>query len=343
MTLRTAGLAALLASAASLALAPTAAFADGTINIYSARHYDVDEQLYSGFEKETGIKVNLIEGKEDELIERMKAEGANSPADVFVTADAGRLWRADQAGLLAAVDSAVLKERIPAHLRHPDGHWFGFSTRARVIFYDKASVTEPPQTYADLADPKYKGQICVRSGSNIYMLSLLASRIAHDGDAKAKEWAQGLKDNLAREPQGGDTDQLKGIVSGECKIAVANTYYFARALSSNVDGLTGSTDKIGIVFPDQGGNGTHTNISGAGVAVNAPSKENAVKFLEYLTSESAQQYFANGNNEYPVVAGVAAASHVVGLGAFKPDELNLNAYGENQARAQEIYNEVGFK
>lgn len=339
MTIRKTGFAVLLAA---LALS-SAAYADGTVNIYSARHYDVDEQLYSGFEKETGIKINLIEGKEDELIERMKAEGANSPADVFVTADAGRLWRADQAGLLSAVDSAVLAERIPAHLRHPDGHWFGFSTRARVIFYDKAGVTEPPQTYADLADPKYKGQVCVRSGSNIYMLSLLASRIAHDGDEKATEWAQGLKDNLAREPQGGDTDQLKGIVSGECKIAVANTYYFARALASNVDGLTGSTDKIGIVFPDQDGNGTHTNISGAGIAAHAPNRDNAIKFLEYLTSESAQQYFANGNNEYPVVSGVKASSVVEGLGAFKVDELNLNAYGENQARAQEIYNEIGFK
>jgi ABC-type Fe3+ transport system, periplasmic component len=343
MTIRTTGLAALFGAVAALALIPVAAHADGVVNVYSARHYDVDEQLYKGFEEATGIKVNLIESKEDELIERMKAEGVNSPADVFVTADAGRLWRADQAGLLAAVDSQVLKDRIPAHLRHPDGHWFGISTRARVIFYDKEAVTEPPQTYADLADPKYKGQICVRSGSNVYMLSLLASRIAHDGDEKAKAWAQGLKDNLARDPQGGDTDQIKGIVSGECKIAVANTYYFARALTSNVDGLTGSTDRIGIVFPDQDGNGTHTNISGVGVAVNSPNRENAVKFIEYLTTEAAQGYFANGNNEYPVVAGVKASSAVESLGTFKVDELNLNAYGENQARAQEIYNEIGFK
>lgn len=332
----------LLAAASSIALS-TPAFADGEVNIYSGRHYDVDEQLYTAFEEETGITVNLIEGKEDELIERMKAEGENSPADVFVTADAGRLWRADQAGLLSAVESETLEERVPEHLRHPDGHWFGFSTRARVIFYDKESVTEPPQTYAALADPKYKGQICVRSGTNIYMLSLLASYIAHNGDEAAKEWVEGLKANLARDPQGGDTDQLRGIVSGECKIAVANTYYFARGLAEDVSGLSEGIDKIGVVFPDQDGNGTHVNISGAGVAAHAPNRENAVKFLEYLTTDDAQSFFANGNNEYPVVEGVEASSHVEGLGEFKADTLNLDELGQNQARAQEIYNEVGFK
>ena len=334
---------ALLASVAAFAALAAPAQAEGEVNIYSSRHYDTDERLYSDFTEATGIKINLIEGKEDELIERMKAEGANSPADVFITADAGRLWRAEQAGLLSAVDSEVLNSRVPESLRHPEGHWFGISKRARVIFYNKDKVSEPPQTYAALADPKYKGLICARSSSNIYMLSLLGAYIAHNGDEAAKEWAQGLKDNLAREPQGGDTDQLKGLVSGECGIAISNTYYFARGVAGQVDGLTEGVDKIGIVFPDQGGNGTHVNISGAGVAAHAPNRDNAVKLLEYFTSDSAQSYFANGNNEYPVVEGVAASSVVEGLGEFTADTLNLNELGKNQARAQEIYNEVGYK
>jgi iron(III) transport system substrate-binding protein len=334
---------ALLASVSAVAAVVVPAHAEGEVNIYSSRHYDTDERLYSDFTEATGITINLIEGKEDELIERMKAEGANSPADVFITADAGRLWRADQAGLLSPVDSKGLSERIPESLRHPDGHWFGISKRARVIFYNKDQVKEPPQTYAALADPKYKGLLCARSGSNIYMLSLLGAYIAHNGDEAAKVWAQGLKDNLARDPQGGDTDQLKGLVSGECGIAIANTYYFARGVAGQVDGLTEGIDKIGIVFPDQDGNGAHVNVSGAGVAVHAPHRENAVKLLEYFTSDQAQAYFANGNNEYPVVPSVAASSVVEGLGSFKADTLNLSKLGENQTRAQEIYNEVGFK
>ncbi len=334
---------ALLAATALMALAPSLALAGGEVNIYSSRHYDTDERLYSDFTEATGIKINLIEGKEEELMERMKAEGANSPADVFVTADAGRLWRAYEGKLLQAVDSGVLKDRIPEALRQPEGYWFAVSQRARVIFYDKAKVSEPPKTYAELADPKYKGKICARTSSNIYMLSLLAAFISRNGEQAAKAWAQGFKDNLARDPQGGDTDQIKAVVSGECEIAIANTYYFARAIAGGVDGLSGSTDKIGLVFPDQDGNGTHVNISGAGVAANSPNRDNAVKFLEYLTSDSAQQYFANGNNEYPVVAGVKANSIVEGLGGFKADTLNLNELGVHQARAQEIYNEVGYK
>ena len=344
MSSRLARAAVLLLATSPLAMAAAVpALADGEVNIYSARHYEVDERLYAEFEEQTGISVNLIEGKEDELIERMKAEGANSPADVFITADAGRLWRADEAGLLSAVDSAILTERLPDSLRHPEGHWFGISKRARVIFYDKTRVSEPPQTYAALADPQYKGLVCARSGSNIYMLSLMAAYIAHNGDDAAKTWAQGLKDNLAREPQGGDTDQLKGLVSGECGIALANTYYFARAVAGEVSGVTEGLDRIGIVFPDQDGNGTHVNISGAGVAAHAPNRENAVRFLEYLTSDTAQGYFANGNNEYPAVEGVAASSVVAGLGSFRADTLNLSALGENQTRAQEIWNEVGYK
>ena len=333
----------LLAGIAAITITASAAYADGEVNIYSSRHYDTDERLYSDFTEATGIKVNRIEGNINELIERAKAEGENSPADVFITTDAGRLFKLDQDELLSETSSDVLDAAVPANLRHPDGKWFGISQRARVIFYDKERVTEPPQTYADLADPKYKGQVCARSSSNIYMLSLMASQIANNGEEAAKSWASGLLANFAREPQGGDTDQLRGIVSGECDIAVGNTYYFARALRKEVKGLSGSTDAIGWVFPDQDGNGTHVNISGAGVTKYAPNRENAVKFLEYLTSESAQNYFAAGNDEYPVLEGVALSASVVQLGTFKADDLNLDELGKNQARAQEIYNEIGYK
>ncbi|MEP2946134.1 MAG: Fe(3+) ABC transporter substrate-binding protein [Lentilitoribacter sp.] len=333
----------LLAGIAAITITASAAYADGEVNIYSSRHYDTDERLYSDFTEATGIKVNRIEGNINELIERAKAEGENSPADVFITTDAGRLFKLDQDELLSETSSDVLDAAVPANLRHPDGKWFGISQRARVIFYDKERVSEPPQTYADLADPKYKGQVCARSSSNIYMLSLMASQIANNGEEAAKSWASGLLANFAREPQGGDTDQLRGIVSGECDIAVGNTYYFARALRKEVKGLSGSTDAIGWVFPDQDGNGTHVNISGAGVTKYAPNRENAVKFLEYLTSESAQNYFAAGNDEYPVLEGVALSASVVQLGTFKADDLNLDELGKNQARAQEIYNEIGYK
>lgn len=336
----------LFAAALSALIAGTpAVLAQGEVNIYSARHYDNDDKLYEDFTKATGITVNRIEGNADEIIERLKAEGANSPADVVMLVDAGRLFHADQAALLKPVSSAVLDERLPAELRHPQGHWFGFATRARVIFYDKEKVTNPPQTYADLAKPEYKGQVCMRSASNIYSLSLLASIIAHDGEEAAKTWAAALKDNLAREPEGGDTDQIRAVASGQCAIAISNTYYFARALAEEVSALTPADgrDRIAWVFPNQGDRGTHINISGAGVAANSPNSENAVKFLEYLASDEAQQFFAAINYEYPAVPGAAMDSTVQGMGEYKSDTLNLSALGEHQARAQEIYNELGWK
>jgi iron(III) transport system substrate-binding protein len=326
------------------AVAP-AAFAEGELNIYSSRHYDNDDKLYDQFTAATGITVNRIEGNADEITERLVAEGANSPADVLLIVDAGRMFRADQAGLLQPVTSAVLDERIPAELRHPEGHWFGFATRARVIFYDKERVTNPPQTYADLAKPEFKGMICMRSASNIYSLSLMASIIAHEGEEAAKAWGAGLLANLAREPEGGDTDQLRAIASGQCAIAISNTYYFARALAETVEGLTPAdgSERIGWVFPNQADRGTHMNISGAAVAANAPNRDNAVKFLEYLASDEAQQFFAAINYEYPAVPGAAMDAIVQGMGTFKADTLNLAALGEHQARAQEIYNELGWK
>ncbi|MEM8689291.1 MAG: Fe(3+) ABC transporter substrate-binding protein [Pseudomonadota bacterium] len=325
-----------------LALSPAIAAAK-ELNLYSSRHYDTDEKLYSEFTEKTGIKINRIEDKASALMKRMGAEGEKSPADVLLTVDIGRLSVAEKDGMLQPIKSDALDKAIPAHLRDPEGHWYGFSTRARVIFYDKNKVKEPPKTYQDLADSKYKGMVCTRSSSNIYMLSLMSALIEHVGEDNAKAWAKGVYDNRARDPQGGDTDQLRGIASGECAIAVSNTYYFARALRKDVRDLSGKTDNIGIVFPNQDTFGAHVNISGGGVAKNAPNKENAIMFLEYLASAKAQNYFAAGNDEYPVVEGVGKSASVSKLGEFKADTQSLDKLGPNQAKAQKIYNEVGYK
>jgi iron(III) transport system substrate-binding protein len=332
-------------STAALALLAVAgpAFAEGELNLYSSRHYDTDERLYSDFTEQTGITINRIEGKADELLARMQAEGANSPADVLVTVDTSRLKRAKDMGLLQSVDSETLESRIPANLQDSENHWFGISQRSRIIFYNKDSVTNPPQTYLELADPAYKGQVCIRSSSNEYNQTLLAAIVTHEGEEKATEWAKGVVDNMARAPQGGDTDQLRGVVSGECDVAVSNTYYFARAIRTDVDGVSADIAKIGWVWPDQDGNGAHMNLSGAGVAAHAPNKENAVKFLEYLASESAQQYFSAGNDEFPAVKGVTLAPSVEKLGDFKADEVNLSDVAENIATAQKIFDAVGWE
>ncbi len=324
-------------------LASTATAYAQEVNIYSSRHYDGDEQLYQGFTDATGITVNRIEGNADELLARMQAEGDNSPADVILTVDAGRIWRADEAGLLQPVVSDYLDERIPAHLQHPDNHWFGFSQRVRVIFYDKDDVVNPPQTYEDLASPEYEGMICIRSSSNVYNQSLLASIIDADGENAAAEWASGIVSNMARAPQGGDTDQLRGIVSGECDIAVANTYYFLRALDGGVDGLSGETDGIGWVFPNQSDRGTHVNVAAAGVAAHAPNQENAVAFLEYLATDEAQSYFANQNNEYSAVPGLPMSANSASMGLFLMDDLNLSVLGENTPLAQQVFNQAGWE
>ena len=317
----------------------------GELNLYSSRHYDTDERLYSNFEKASGVKLKRIEGKADKLIERIRSEGANSPADILLTVDAGRLWRADQLGLFQPVNSATLNARIPQHLRHPNGHWFGFSQRARIIFYDKARVT-PDQvaTYQSLADPSLKGLVCTRSSGNIYMLSLMSTMINHVGPTLAANWAAGMWNNRARDPEGGDTDQLRGIASGQCAIAVTNTYYFARALRKKVKGLdAAATGKIGWVFPNQNSTGSHVNISGGGVIATAPNKDNAVKFLEYLASAEAQEYFSAGNDEYPAVPGSGLSASVAQLGLFRQDTLNLSVLGENQPEAQKIYDRLGYK
>jgi iron(III) transport system substrate-binding protein len=318
--------------------------AEGELNLYSSRHYDTDERLYSEFTDATGITINRIEGKGDELIARMEAEGANSPADILLTVDTSRLERAKNAGVLQSINSDVLEVRIPAGLQDNDNQWFGFSQRARIIFYDKADVTNPPQTYVDLADPAFKGMICHRSSSNVYSQTLLASIIENHGAEAAKAWAVGVVNNFARDPQGGDTDQLRGLVSGECDISISNTYYFARAIRKDVKGLPADAlANIGWLFPAQNAEGAHMNLSGGGVAANAPNKNNAIKFMEYLASDQAQQYFSAGNDEYPAVPGVALSPSVATLGLFRPDSVDLSAVAKNVSIAQQIFNEVGWK
>ncbi|RVT83501.1 Fe(3+) ABC transporter substrate-binding protein [Rhodobacteraceae bacterium CCMM004] len=319
------------------------AYAEGELNLYSSRHYDTDERLYSDFEEMTGITINRIEGNADELIQRMVAEGANSPADVLLTVDTSRLERAKDAGVLQSVESDILEARIPGYLQDADNQWFGFSQRARILFYDKEDVTDPPQTYEALADPAYEGTVCIRSSTNVYSQTILAAMIEHLGEEAARDWAEGVKNNFARDPQGGDTDQLRGIVSGECDIAMSNTYYFGRAIRKEVDGLSDSIDGIGWVFPNQDSFGAHMNLSGGGVAANAPNRDNAVRFLEYLASDQAQEYFSAGNDEYPAVPGVALSPSVAKLGFFKPDDVDLSQVAKNVPLAQQIFNEVGWE
>ncbi|NCO21466.1 MAG: extracellular solute-binding protein [Rhodobacterales bacterium] len=322
---------------------PLSARAEGTLNLYSSRHYDTDEQLYTGFTDQTGITINRIEGNADELIARMQAEGRNSPADVLLTVDTSRLERAKTAGVLQSVDSAVLEARIPDNLQDSDNQWFGFSQRARIIFYDKTDVTEPPQDYLSLTDPKYRGLVCARSSTSTYNQTLLASVIENHGEAVARDWAAGIVANFARNPEGGDTDQLRALVSGQCDIVLSNTYYFARALRTEVSGVTGAEDQIGWVFPAQQAEGAHVNLSGGGIAAHAPHRDNAVLFLEYLASDPAQVFFSAGNDEYPVVAGVALSASVAALGDFKADPVSLSAVAQNLPLAQQIFNEVGWK
>lgn len=333
----------LVCATAATAIA-SSAFAEGELNLYSSRHYDTDERLYADFTEMTGININRIEASADELIARMQAEGANSPADILLTVDTSRLERAKDAGILQSIDSDVLETRIPESLQDTDNQWFGFSQRARIIFYDKTEVTSPPMSYVDLADPAYEGMICHRSSTNVYSQSLLSAVIENHGSEAATEWAQGFVNNFARDPQGGDTDQLRGLVSGECDISISNTYYFARALRKDVDGLNADAlANIGWIFPAQNAEGAHMNLSGGGVAANAPNRDNAVKFLEYLASDQAQEYFSAGNDEYPAVPGVGLSPSVAALGLFRPDAVDLSAVAKNVPEAQVIFNQVGWE
>ena len=332
----------LVALSIAAALQPAIA-QEKVLNLYSARHYQTDDALYADFTKQTGIKINRIEGKEDELLERIRNEGANSPADILLTVDASRLAKARDLGLFAPLKSPVLDKRIPAHLRTEE--WASFSTRARVIVYNKARVQAADvQNYADLADPKLKGKVCSRSGSHPYNLSLLASVIAHEGEAKAEALARGMVANFARSPKGGDTDQIKAVAAGECGVAISNSYYVARLMRSTKPEDQKVMEQIGVVWPNQATTGTHINISGGGVLKHAPNKEAAVKFLEYLASDSAQRYFADGNNEWPVVESVKVDNPALAkLGKFKADKLPVNSLAMYQIKAQMIFDRAGFK
>lgn len=336
-------LAAVCAAATSLAVAVPAAAQEKILNLYTARHYQTDEALYTNFTKLTGIKINRIEGNEDELASRIKNEGARSPADVFLTVDAARLAREDAAGLFAPVKSNLLSERIPARMR--TDNWIAFSQRARVIFYDKAKINPSDiQNYEDLAAPKLKGKICVRSGGHPYMVSLTAAMIYHLGEEKAEDWVKGLVSNFARPPRGGDTDQLRAVASGECEIALSNTYYYVRLMRSDKPEDTDVVKKMVMVWPNQKTWGAHVNISGAGVLKHAPHTDAALMFLEYLSSDEAQQYFANGNNEWPVAKGVKLDNpYLESLGKFKADDVEVGELARRIALAQRIHDKLGYR
>ena len=322
------------------------------LNIYSARHYPTDEALYSNFTKATGITLNRVDADDAGILARLKAEGTASPADIILLVDASRLWRGEIEGLFKPIKSKVLDEAIPAQLRGKptaDGAtpWFGFSTRARVIVYDKVKIQkEDVDTYEELGDPKNKGKLCIRSGSHPYNLSLFGAVAEHLGDAATEQWLKGMVANMARSPKGGDTDQIKGVASGECGVAVTNTYYLARLMRSQAAADKAVMERVGVVFPNQATWGTHVNIAGGAVAQNAKNPANAIKFLEYLASASAQEHFANGNNEWSVAKGVKInnpALIAMTGGSFKSETIPISVVGMNQIKVQQMLDRVGFK
>lgn len=318
------------------------AHANGEVNVYSARHYDTDMALYEHFTKLTGVKVNLIEGGSDALIERIINEGEFSPADMLITVDAGRIWRAQEKGIFQAIESKTMNERVPAHLRNADGFWYGLSKRARVIaFNKKRGLPIEVNNYEDLANPALVGQVCMRTSSNIYNLSLMSALIEASGETAAETWATGVVANFARSPQGNDTAQLKAVAAGECGVTIANTYYLARILGSEKAQDKAIAASLGVIFPNQGERGSHVNISGAGITKYAPNKDNAVLFLEYLTSDFAQQLFAEGNNEYPILG--PATGPVAKLGRFKEDNVDVQVLGQRQAQAVKVYDRSGWQ
>jgi iron(III) transport system substrate-binding protein len=324
---------------------------DHVINLYSARHYPTDELLYSDFTKATGIKINRVDSDDAGIIARLKAEGSASPADLILLVDAARLWRGEVDGMFLPVNSKTLEAAIPATLRSKptkDGTaWFGLSTRARVVVYDKLKIKrEDVDTYEELGDPKNKGKLCIRSGSHPYNLSLFGAMTEHLGVEKTEAWLKGMVDNMARAPKGGDTDQIKAVASGECGIAVSNTYYLARLMRSTNPADIAVMERVGVVFPNQQSWGTHVNVAGGAVARYSKNQANAVKFLEYLISPAAQNHFANGNNEWPVVQGLKLdnpALQAMAGGSFKSELLPIRIVGMNQIKVQQMLDRVGFK
>lgn len=318
--------------------------ASSEVNVYSHRHYDTDKQLFKMFEEKTGIKVNVVKAKASALIKRMESEGAKSPADVLITVDAGRLYQAKQKDLLQSINSNYLTTNIPEKLRDKDNKWFALTKRSRVAVYRIGSDVENQlKTYEDLADPKFKGQIMVRSSNNIYNQSLMAAMIAHHGEEKALEWAKGVVANMAKAPKGNDRYQVKAVANGIGSIAIANTYYIGKMVHNKDASQRESVKKVKIFFPKFENGGTHINVSGAGVAKYAPNKENAIKFVEFMASKEAQELFAKGNYEYPVLAGVKSSDLVSSWGQFKDDTISINTLGENNAAAIKVFDKAGWK
>lgn len=335
--------AALLAACGQSAEAPGAPAA-GYVNVYSARHYDSDQRLYDAFTEATGIEVRVLPAPGDQLLERLRTEGELTEADLIVTTDAGNLYRLQEGGLLQAVSTPALEESVPARLRETSGMWWGFSKRARVIAYRKDAVDPAAIASMDaLADPRWRGQVCARSSTNIYNLSMLSSRIERLGVNNARQWAQGVRNNFARDPQGGDTQQLQAIAAGECQLAITNHYYYLRMARSEDPAERAAAQQVGLLFPDQQGEGAHVNISGAGVSAYAKRREQAVALLEFLVSRQAQEMLAPLNDEYPIRADVAPTAELAALGAFKEEDVPLDALGRHQAEAARIFDAVGWR
>lgn len=342
---------ALAAGAAALTVTGTVSgmVSAAEVNLYSSRKEELLKPLLDQFTKDTGIKVNLLTGKDEQLLERLKSEGANSPADVLMTVDVGRLHKATDQGLLQAATSKVIEANVPAQYRDPENRWVGLSLRSRIVFYAKDRV-KPSElsTYEDLADPKWKNRICIRGSGNIYNQSLLASLIEIHGAGKAEEWAKGMVANMARKPQGGDRDQIKAVAAGECDLAVSNTYYYGQMQTSKDEAEKGAAAAVAPFFPNQAGDGVegrgaHMNVSGAGVTASAKNKAEAVKLIEFLTGDKAQAIYAEKNNEYPVKADAKWADLVANWGTFKADTLNVSALGTNNAEAVKIFDRVGWR
>lgn len=314
------------------------------LTVYTHRHYESDQNIFSLFEEKTGIQVNVVNANADELIQKMTMEGAQSPADILITVDAGRLHRAKTSDLLQPIQSEIVQQIVPQNLRDPDHYWFGISKRARIIAYAKDRVQpEELSTYLDLASEKWQGRVVVRSSGNVYNQSLLASIIAHYGEDTAKTWAEGVVKNMKRDPKGNDRDQVKAIYAGEGDVTIVNSYYIGNMLNSTNQDEVKAAQGVGLFFPNQETTGTHINVSGVGVAKYAPHKENAIKFVEFLVSDEAQKIFAESNYEYPVSKNVPLVETLQNWGTFKEDVLNLSLLGENNKKAVLIFDEAGWK
>lgn len=313
------------------------------VNIYSSRHYDTDLELFEQFTNDTGIEINLIEGSSDELIERILNEGVNSPADVVITVDAGRLWRAQAAGILQPHNSEFLESEIPEELQEVEDHWVGLSQRVRAIIFNKETVDESELAgYLELEDEKWRDRICIRSSNNIYNQSLVASLIETYGESRTEEWAVSLVSNFARDPQGGDTDQIRAVAAGLCDVAVANHYYLARLMQSDDEEDREVANAVQIYFPSEEFGGAHVNISGAGIAANSPNRDNAVRFVEYLATDEAQELYAVGNNEFPIT-DIELPEALESMGDFESDAVNVTSYGVNNPLAIRLMDRVGWK